>query len=102
MEELARAIYAPGQIGKDFGTTRACISPSDFAARVFVLIALPALGFGWVLLYALTGPTSFGLTLQYGVTVNFDFITMPPFLLVPLLAGFVAGAFWFFPTALFF
>jgi hypothetical protein len=77
-------------------------SPSTVATRVAVLVLLPALGFGWVLLYALAGATSFSQTLRYGVAVDLEFATVQPALLVPVLAGLVAGVFWFVPTALFF
>ncbi len=102
MEDLARAFYAPGQVGKEFGSPGALATPTGIATRVVLFVGLPAIGFSWVLLYSLAGATSFTLTMQYGATVDLDIIAMQPFLLLPVLAGIVAGAFWFIPTALFF
>ncbi|MBN2152545.1 MAG: hypothetical protein JW839_13920 [Candidatus Lokiarchaeota archaeon] len=101
-EDLARAFYAPGRLGRDLGSPGAHAPPAELATRIVLFVGLPAVGFGWVLLYALVGATSFTLSLQFGEPVDLDFVTMEPFLLVPALAGLVAGAFWLIPTALFF
>jgi hypothetical protein len=102
MEDLARAFYAPGRVGKAFKSPEKPLSPAALVTRISVLVLLPALGFGWVLLYALAGGTAFSLTLQAGAAIDLGFISLQPAVLVPVLAALVLGAFWFLPTVLFF
>lgn len=103
LDEFLVALYAPGRVGQAYRLAQAApLSRSEWGARVTLFLLGPALGIGWVILYATQGASEFLLSLQYNQPVDLGAFALSPYLFLFLVGGLVLVAFWGLPVLIFF
>ncbi len=98
MSSLGQALAAPGLLGSRWKEPVDGFSPGSMLFPLLAFVALPSLGFAWVLLYTVTSPASFLLVLQHATEIDLLGTGWNPYLLLFPLGGIVTLMFWFVPS----